>query len=180
MPVRDILIFPDPRLRRKAEPVRTIDEEIRKTLNDMAETMYAAPGIGLAGPQIGVDKRLVVIDLGDRESDDPEEPDTKRHLYKLINPEIISRKGDTEYEEGCLSIPDVREKVKRSSELIISAKNEKGEDIELAAKGLLAICLQHEIDHLDGVLFIDRLSRLRKQLIKNKLEKLKKSSPHAG
>ena len=176
MAVREILIYPDPRLRKKSAEVETIDAAVRKTLDDMAETMYAAPGIGLAAPQIGVDQRLVVIDLGDREPSDVENGESlKSHLYKLVNPEILSRSGNREYEEGCLSIPDVREKVKRSAELIVAAQNEHGEELEIRAKGLLAICLQHEIDHLDGILFIDRLSRLRKELIRSKLERLKKS-----
>lgn len=169
MAVRQILLYPDPRLREEAEPVQTVDASIREILNDMAETMYAAPGIGLAGPQIGVGKRLVVIDLGDRE--DPEE---KGHLYKLVNPEVISTSGTVEWEEGCLSIPDIKERVKRKAKITVSALNEKGEEIILEADDLLAVCLQHEIDHLNGVLFIDRLSRLRKELLRSKLDRLRK------
>ena len=174
MALQKIVLYPDPRLREKAKEVTKVDDRVRKILDDMAETMYAAPGIGLAGPQIGVIERLVVIDLGEREEGEDGEPAAKAHLYKLVNPHVIAKAGSTEWEEGCLSIPDVKEKVKRSNELTVSALDEQGKEITIKAKGLLAVCLQHEIDHLDGVLFIDRLSRLRKELIRSKLDRLRK------
>lgn len=165
MPILDLVLYPDQRLREVSEAVESVDDDTRLLLDDMAQTMYDAPGIGLAAPQIGVLKRLVVVDVGD-ELDEP-------RLFKLVNPEIIESSGSTSSEEGCLSIPDVRETVSRSARVVVSALNEDGEKLNIEAEGLLAICLQHEIDHLDGVLFIDHLSRLRKQLIKSKLEKLR-------
>ena len=158
-----IVQYPDSRLREECEPIQEITDEVRALLDDMAETMYAAPGIGLAGPQIGDCRRLVVIDVG--------EPNKK--LYKLINPEIVNETGTVNSEEGCLSIPDVRETIKRAEQVVVQALDENGDNIEIEADGLLALCLQHEIDHLDGVLFIDHLSKLKKQLVRSKLNKLK-------
>ena len=171
MAVRDILIYPDSRLRERANEVKEISSEVRLLLDDMTETMYAAPGIGLAAPQVGVLLRAIVIDLGV-----DEEIGRQPRLYKIINPEIVSSSGELEYEEGCLSIPDLRDKVIRSANVHVRGLDENGSTIDVDADGLFAVCLQHEIDHLDGVLFVDRLSKLRRELMKSKLAKLAKLS----
>lgn len=170
----EVLTYPDPKLRQKAEPVREVTPEIRRILNDMAETMYEAPGIGLAGPQVGVLQRIIVVDVGA-----DEETGRASHLYKLVNPQIKDRSGHIEYEEGCLSIPDIREVVKRSGSVTVEALDEEGRPVKIEAEGLLAVCLQHEIDHLDGVLFTDRLSFVKRELIKSKLRKLQ-AAPQAS
>lgn len=159
-----IVIYPDPRLKERCAPVTEITPAIAQLLDDMVETMYKAPGIGLAAPQVGQLIRAIVVDVGD-----DEESGRKGQLYKLVNPKIIKREGTTEYEEGCLSIPDVREWVKRSAKVTVTALDEQGKDVTIDADGLLAICLQHEIDHIDGVLFIDRLSSLKRELIRKQL-----------
>lgn len=169
MSILDILTYPDPRLREKCTPVTNIDHKIKELLDQMAETMYAAPGIGLAAPQVGSLKRVIVVDVG--EDEDVERAERKPKLYKIINPEIVERAGSTETEEGCLSIPDIREYVKRSAQVVITGLDPSGKKLELEADGLLAICLQHEIDHLDGVLFIDHLSKLKRELVKAELKK---------
>lgn len=169
MSILKILQYPDPILREKCKPVSSIDKRIQKILSDMAETMYEAPGIGLAASQIGIKERLIVVDVGT----DDEEKRTGR-LYKIVNPEIVEKKGKTEYEEGCLSLPGVKDIVKRSAEVSIKGLDENGKEISLDADGLLAICLQHEIDHLNGILFIDHLSRLKREIIKSKLLKSSK------
>jgi len=176
MAIRPIVIYPDERLKVRCSPIPNVTEEIQQLLEDMAETMYDAPGIGLAAPQIGELLRVVVIDVGnDSEVEgDPEEQKKGRNLLKLVNPEIIARSGKTEYEEGCLSIPDVREWVKRSAEVTVQALDENGKKIRIEADGLLAICLQHEIDHIDGILFIDHLSTLKRQLLNRQLQTFKK------
>jgi peptide deformylase len=165
MALLEIRTYPDPVLREKCTPVDDVTDEIRSLLSDMAETMYDAPGIGLAAPQIGITKRLLVVDVGEEE---------ERKLYKVINPEIVATSGEVEYEEGCLSLPGICEKVTRPAEATIKALNENGEEITIEATGLLAICLQHEIDHLDGVLIFDHISRLKRGLVLSKLKKLKK------
>ncbi len=171
MAIRNILQYPDPLLREKCKPVTNIDHRIRKILDDMAETMYQAPGIGLAASQIGITERLIVVDIG---NDD----ETKRQgkLYKIVNPEITARAGSTEYEEGCLSIPGIKDLVKRSSEISLKGLDENAKEVNIKAEGLLAICFQHELDHLDGILFIDHLSRLKRELIKSKMSKKKKDA----
>jgi len=158
--------YPDPILYETAESVDEVDKEVKTLLDDMVETMYEAKGIGLAAPQIGISKRIIVVDVG-------EEP---RRLFKLVNPEIVATEGSFRGEEGCLSIPDVRETVERSERVTVHGLDENGKEVSIEADGLLSVCLQHEIDHLDGVLFIDRLSRVRKQLVKGKLKKLLKKS----
>jgi peptide deformylase len=162
----EILTIPDPRLREVAQPVEKIDDRVRSILSDMAETMYDAPGVGLAAPQVGILERLIVVDIGDRDKGIPGK------LYKLINPEISASSGKMEFEEGCLSIPGIREKVSRPEFIKVKALDENGQSIQIEAEGLLSICIQHEIDHLNGVLFIDRLSRVRKELIRSKLNRL--------
>ncbi len=169
MALLPIVIYPDERLKQRCAPVSEITNEIRQLLDDMAETMYDAPGIGLAAPQVGALVRAIVVDVGnDEETEDGSAP-KNRNLYKLINPEIIARSGTTEYEEGCLSIPDIREWVKRSAAVTVEALDESGTKVRLEADGLLAICLQHEIDHIDGVLFIDRISPLKRRLLNKPL-----------
>jgi peptide deformylase len=162
------LIAPDPRLKQKAKPVEAIDDDLRRLLDDMLETMYAAPGIGLAAPQVGVPRRAVVIDLA-REGEE-------RHPLRLINPEIVwSSEEEVESSEGCLSIPDFFGEVTRPEKVRVRYLDEHAETREMEAEGLLAICLQHEIDHLDGVLFIDHLSALKRNIILRKLQKAKRA-----
>jgi peptide deformylase len=159
----EILRYPNPILNKKALPVRTIDATIRQLVKDMAETMYAAPGVGLAAPQVGHALRLAVIDI--TPADQP------KKLWVLINPEIIDAEGECTWEEGCLSVPDSSEGVKRKKKVTVRYQNLEGETSEIVGEDLMAIALQHEIDHLDGVLFIDRLSRLKRNLLKKKLRK---------
>ncbi|HEY9149525.1 MAG: peptide deformylase [Gammaproteobacteria bacterium] len=161
MAILNILHFPDPRLRNMAKPVAQVDDEIRGLLDDMLETMYQAPGIGLAATQVNIAKRLVVIDI----SEGKDQP-----LF-LVNPEIVARDGIEEMEEGCLSVPGFFEKVTRADSVKVRALGRDGQPFELDAEGLLAVCIQHEIDHLDGKLFVDYLSGLKRQRIRKKLEK---------
>jgi peptide deformylase len=166
MTILDILHFPDPRLRNVAQPVDLVDDAIRKLVDDMFETMYTAPGIGLAATQVNVDKRIIVIDVSE-EKDQP---------LCLINPEILARDGVEEMEEGCLSVPGVFELVERADHIRIQALGRDGERIEIEASDLLAVCIQHEIDHLDGRLFVDYLSPLKRARIRKKLEKEQRQS----
>jgi peptide deformylase len=161
MTVRTILHYPDPRLRRKANPVPEVTDEIRRLVDDMAETMYQAPGIGLAAIQVNEVWRIVVIDFSE----------SRAQLQVFINPEILSRDGEQEREEGCLSVPGVYEPVIRANRIRMRAIDRDGKPIELEAEGLLATCIQHEIDHLDGKVFVDYLSRLKQTRIRKKLEK---------
>tara|TARA_B100000676_G_scaffold301013_1_gene347545 strand:- start:1655 stop:2161 length:507 start_codon:yes stop_codon:yes gene_type:complete len=159
----EILEFPDPRLRTVAKPVEKVDDELRKLIDDMFETMYAAPGIGLAATQVNVHQRLIVMDL----SEDQSQPRV------FINPEITPLTDDlAPYEEGCLSVPGFYEKVQRPARVRIKALDRDGNEFEEEADELLATCIQHEIDHLDGKLFVDYVSRLKRDRIKKKLEKL--------
>ena len=167
MALLQILEFPDPRLRTRAQPVTQVDAALRTLIDDMFETMYAAPGIGLAATQVNVAKRLLVIDISERR----EQP------LVLINPEIVSREGIEETEEGCLSVPGIFDKVTRAERIGVRALDRDGKPIELAADGLLAVCVQHEIDHLDGKLFVDYLSELKRTRIRKKLEKERKERP---
>jgi len=164
MTLLNILCFPDPRLRKKATDIGAITAKTRQLAEDMIETMYAAPGIGLAANQVNVQKRMVVIDI----SEDKSEP------MVFINPEIIDKQGEREYEEGCLSVPEAHEMVMRADTVRVKALDLDGEVFELAAEGLLATCIQHEIDHLDGKLFVDYISNLKRQRIKKRLEKQQK------
>jgi peptide deformylase len=161
MAILNILHFPDPRLRTRAKPVSQVDEAIRRLIDDMFETMYDAPGIGLAATQVNVHKRVVVIDVSE-EKDSP---------LALINPEIVRLDGSEEMEEGCLSVPGFYDKVTRAERVVVRALDRVGERLEMEADGLLAVCIQHEIDHLDGKLFVDHLSALKRQRIQKKLEK---------
>ena len=161
MALLHILRYPDSRLHTVAAPVARVDDEIRKLVADMAETMYEAPGIGLAATQVDVHRRIVVIDVSE----------DKSGLMALINPEILERSGEQVCEEGCLSVPGIYEKVSRAERVKVRALNEKGESFEFEADGLLAVCVQHEIDHLDGKVFVEYLSQLKLGRIKSKLAK---------
>ena len=162
MALLPILRYPDPRLHKKATPVGRVDAEIRKLVADMAETMYAAPGVGLAATQVDVHKRVVVIDVSEAKDD----------LRVFINPEIVWREGESEHEEGCLSVPGIYDFVTRAARVRVKALGVDGLPFELEAEDLLGVCVQHEIDHLDGKVFVDYLSRLKQARIKAKLAKL--------
>ncbi len=161
MSILNILHFPDTRLRNPALPVERVDDAIRTLIDDMLETMYDAPGIGLAATQVNVAKRVVVIDICEQ----------KNQPLCLINPQIMSRDGEEEMEEGCLSVPGVYDLVRRAARVSARALDRNGKPFELDADGLLAVCIQHEIDHLDGKLFVDYLSQLKRQRIRKKMEK---------
>lgn len=156
-----ILHFPDPRLRKKAVPVDTVDDGLRTFIDDMLETMYAASGIGLAATQVNVQKRVIVIDISE----------TRDQPLVLINPTILERQGEEEMEEGCLSVPGFHETVQRAETIRLSSLDRHGEPFEVTTDGLLAVCIQHEMDHLEGKLFVDYLSPLKRNRIRKKLEK---------
>lgn len=164
MAILDILEFPDPRLRTKAKPVTKVDDKIRKLTDDMLETMYEAPGIGLAATQVNVHQRIVVIDV----SEEKNEP------LVLINPEYDILEGEQEFDEGCLSVPGYYETVTRAEKIRLKALNRDGEPYEMVCEGLLSVCVQHELDHLDGKLFVDHISKLKRERIRKKLVKEQK------
>jgi peptide deformylase len=161
MALLQILHYPDPRLHKVAAPVKRVDDKISKLIKDMANTMYAAPGIGLAATQVDVHLRLLVIDISE----------THDQLQVFINPELISAEGEAECEEGCLSVPGIYEKVTRAARIVVSALDERGKQRTVEADGLLAVCIQHEMDHLVGRVFVEKLSRLKQQRITAKLVK---------
>ena len=163
MAVLHICTYPEKVLSEPAETITKIDKEIEELAEHMAETMYQAPGIGLAATQVGVAKRLLVADIA------PGRPES--HLIVLANPEIIAAEGEVVIEEGCLSVPEYQAEVKRHEKITVRGLDLKGEEVEIEAEGLLAVVLQHEIDHLNGVLFIDRISRLKRDLVKRRLRK---------
>jgi peptide deformylase len=165
--IREIVKYPDPILQQPAEPVTEFNDELRKLVDDMFESMYAAHGIGLAAPQIGISKRLTVIDLSFQKN--PEEK------IVLINPQIIHKEGKQNEEEGCLSLPEIREKVSRAFKVRVRAQNVKGEWFEIDGEELLSRAFQHEIDHLDGILFIFRVSALKRDLLLRKIRKMQKN-----
>ena len=157
-----ILEYPDPRLRTKAAPVELVDDAVRRLIDDMLETMYAAPGIGLAATQVNVHKRVLVVDIT---------PERTQPLA-FVNPEIVERTGSVEAEEGCLSVPGIFDKLAtRAERIVVRALGRNGQRFEMEADGLLAICIQHEMDHLEGKLFVDYLSELKRTRIRKKLEK---------
>ncbi len=156
MALRDVLKFPDERLRRVSEPIDEITDEIRELARDMLEVMYDEPGIGLAAPQVDAPVRLVVVDT------DWTEEDAERNPLVLVNPEIVEASGKITWTEGCLSVPDFEAEVERAERVRLQAQDLDGKELEIEAEGLQAVCFQHEIDHLDGVLFIDRISRLKR------------------
>jgi peptide deformylase len=161
MALLPILEYPDPRLKKVAAPVTAFTPEIVKLVRDMAETMYAAPGVGLAATQVDVHKRIIVIDTSE----------TKDDLLVLINPEIVEAEGESECEEGCLSVPGYYDTVTRAARITVRARNERGEPIERTADGLLAVCIQHEMDHLIGKVFVDYLSPLKRARLAAKQRK---------
>jgi peptide deformylase len=164
MALRRILTYPSPELKKLADPVKNIDGRVNELARDMADTMYAAPGVGLAAPQVGVAERLIVVDV------DAENPG--KHLLQLVNPVIAEREGTILWEEGCLSVVDYTAEVRRSAKILLRAWTADEHEIEVEADGLLAVALQHEIDHLDGKLFIDRISSLKRDLYKRKIRKM--------
>ena len=168
MALREILEYPDPRLREVAKPVDKVTDEIKKLCEDMAETMYDAPGVGLAATQIGVPLRIFVIDIA--AEDEPSE------LRVFINPDIYEKDGVQTWNEGCLSFPGVSEEIKRANTVRVRALDAKGKEFDLAADGLLAVAIQHENDHLDGILMIDKLSAIKKRMMSRKLVKRQKDS----
>jgi len=161
MAILNILEYPDPRLRKVAAAVAAVTPEIRKLVADMAETMYAAPGVGLAATQVDVHKRIIVMDVSE----------ARDELRVFINPEILAAEGDAECEEGCLSVPGYYDKVTRAAKVTVRAQDGDGEPFELVAEGLLAVCIQHEIDHLFGKVFVDRLSPLKRARLAARLRK---------
>lgn len=169
MAIRDILVYPDKRLRQRAEPVTVFDQALKTLVADMAETMYAAPGIGLAAIQVDVPLRVVVMDLSEEKND----------LRVFINPEIEPLEGHQEFEEGCLSVPGVFASVERVERVRVRARDVDGEPFELEADGLLSVCIQHEVDHLDGKVFVDYLSRMKQDRVRKKLLKEQKQAQAA-
>jgi peptide deformylase len=169
MSIRRILTFPAQFLRTTAQPVDNITGDIAQVIADMAHTMYAAPGIGLAAPQVGLDQRIIVLDVGPEE----EEPGKERgkHLLHVINPIIAESEGETTFEEGCLSVIDFRAEVKRAARVLVTGYDLDQNELSIEADGLLAVALQHEIDHLDGTLFLDRLSRLKREMYVKRVKK---------
>jgi len=163
MSVREIHTWPSEVLRKKAAPVDKVDEDLRRLIDDMVETMYAAPGIGLAAPQVGVSKRLIVIDLSSGMEKD--------QLVVLANPELVSAEGEVVSEEGCLSLPELSVKICRAAKVVVRGLDPEGRSVEVQGEDLLARALQHEIDHLDGLLLIDRVNPLRREIAKKKLKK---------
>jgi peptide deformylase len=164
MAILEILHYPDKRLRKMAEPVKNVDENIKKLVDDMFETMYSAPGIGLAATQVNVHQQVIVIDISEE----------KNQPLCLINPEIIAEEGKERCDEGCLSVPDFYETVERAEKVTVKALDQSGNEYTLQADGLLAVCIQHEIDHLQGKLFVDYLSPLKFQRFKKRLQKIQR------
>jgi peptide deformylase len=161
MALLPILQYPDPRLKKIAATVDCVDEDVRRLVRDMAETMYAAPGIGLAASQVDVHKRIIIVDVSD----------THDELKVFINPEIVATSGDSDIEEGCLSVPGVFDKIRRAASIKVAALDVHGASFEMEAAGVLAVCIQHEMDHLVGKVFVDYLSRLKQQRIVAKMKK---------
>lgn len=161
MALLPILHYPDPRLHKVAAEVARVDHEISKLINDMADTMYAAPGIGLAATQVDVHKRIIVIDISE----------TRDQLRVFVNPELLEASGEADREEGCLSVPGIYEKVRRAQRIRVAALDQDGTPFTLEAEDLLAVCIQHEMDHLEGRVFVEHLSRLKQQRILGRLRK---------
>ena len=161
MALLPVIKYPDPRLHTVAAKVDQVDDQVRNLIKDMAETMYAAPGIGLAATQVDVHRRIIVIDISD----------ARDQLRTFINPEILDKSGEAEWEEGCLSVPGIYEKVQRAQRVKVRALDAQGEPYTLEAEDLLAVCIQHEMDHLEGKVFVERLSRLKQRRILAKLKK---------
>jgi peptide deformylase len=163
MAIREILKYPHPLLKKRSREVGQIDGELKKLIQDMTETMYDAGGVGLAAPQVGISKRVIVVDVS------PIDP--QQTFFVMINPEIVSEEGDIDHEEGCLSVPDCLEKVKRKEKVRVLGISPEGRKVEISGEGILAFALQHEIDHLDGVLILDRVSPLKRDVYRRKAKK---------
>ncbi len=166
MAILEILKYPHPILKKRSQEVEKIDGEVKKLIESMRETMYQANGIGLAACQVGVSQRVIVLDVS------PMDPD--QEFFAMINPEIVSEEGEVEFEEGCLSVPECVEKVKRKERVWVRGISPEGKEIEVRGEGILAIALQHEIDHINGILILDRISRLKREVYRNRLKKAKK------
>ena len=171
MAILEILKYPHPILKRRSQAVSQIDEEVKKLVEDMKETMYGAGGVGLAACQVGILQRVIILDVS------PIDP--QHGFFALINPEIVSEEGEIDHEEGCLSIPDCLEKVKRREKVCVKGLSPQGMEREIKADGILAIALQHEIDHINGILILDRVSRLKREIYRNKLKKEKRKEERA-
>ena len=169
MALLSILRYPDERLHTVAEPVQSVNDEIRRLIEDMADTMYAAPGVGLAATQVDVHKQIIVIDVSEAHD----------NLLVLVNPEILERRGTSELEEGCLSVPGIYEQISRAKWIRVAALDRDGERFEIEADGLLSVCIQHEMDHLQGIVFVEYLSRLKQMRILSKLRKQEKQQRRA-
>ncbi|MBF0368502.1 MAG: peptide deformylase [Magnetococcales bacterium] len=169
MALLTILTAPDKRLKKKSEPIGQVDSQIQQLMDNMAETMYAANGIGLAAPQVGIHKQVIVVDVNY-----PREGAEKNPIF-LANPKIIESEGISRFEEGCLSVPDQVAEVERAERIVVQGLGRNGEPVVMEAEDILAICLQHEIDHLSGILFIDHLSRLKRSIILKKLKTRKET-----
>jgi len=165
MAVLEILKYPHPLLKKRSQEIEKIDENVRQLIQDMTETMYDANGVGLAACQVGVGKRIIVLDVSPM---DPEQD-----LFALINPEIVAEEEEIDHEEGCLSVPDCQEIIKRKQKVRVRGMSSEGKEVELEAQGILAIALQHEVDHLNGVLILDRMSGLKREIYRNKHRKKK-------
>jgi peptide deformylase len=163
MPVRDLLTYPQMTLRKKSSTVEHVSDDVKKLIKDMRETMHDSEGIGLAAPQVGVNQRVIVVDVT------PYQPD--QEPFALINPEIVAAEGEVESMEGCLSVPGLLETVTRKEKVTVRGVNEHGEEVEIEATGMLAICLQHEIDHLNGMTIVERLGPLKREMTRKKLKK---------
>lgn len=166
MAVLEILKYPNPLLKKRSKEVDRIDGEVKKLIREMTETMYDANAIGLAACQVGIPRRVTVVDVS------PVDP--QQSLLAIINPEVISEEGEIDHEEGCLSVPDCLEKVKRREKIRVRGLSPEGEEMEVVAEGILAFALQHEIDHLNGILILDRISRLKREIYRRKLKKEKR------
>ena len=166
MAVLEILKYPHPILKKRSESVSQVDEEVKKLIHDMSETMYRAGGVGLAACQVGVPRRVIILDVS------PMDP--QHSFFALINPETVSEEGEIDHEEGCLSVPDCLEKVKRKEKVCVRGLSPEGMEMEIKGEGILAIALQHEIDHINGILILDRVSRLKREIYRDKLRKEKR------
>lgn len=167
MAIRDILVYPDQRLRQVAAPVERFDQDLHRLIDDMVETMYDAPGIGLAAIQVNVPLRVVVMDLSEQ----------RNALHEFVNPRLVAQQGSVESEEGCLSVPDIYAPVTRARQVVVEAQDRHGEAFTLEAEELLAVCIQHEIDHLNGKVFVDYLSRLKRERVRKRLLKHARRAP---
>ena len=181
MAIRKILTFPDPFLRESAQDVSNITGDTVQWIDDMVQTMYAAPGVGLAAPQVGLEERIIVVDVGEAEEDGAERG---KQLIRIVNPVLVETEGEIVWEEGCLSVIDFKAEVTRANRVLVKGYDPDQKEIAIEATDLLGVALQHEIDHLDGKLFIDRISRLKRDLYRRKLKKLEREGrepePHGS